>query len=239
MKKYRLEGWQTQLKPEINQPYFKLLAQFVQEERAKNTIFPPENEIFTAFKLTPFNQVKVVILGQDPYHNYNQAHGLSFSVKKGVNLPPSLRNIFLELKDDLGIPISKDGDLSYWATQGVLMLNAVLTVRSHEANSHKDKGWERFTDAVIKIISENRPHVVFVLWGAYAQKKASLIDHNKHTIIKSVHPSPFSAHKGFFGSKPFSQINSALKKSGQTEIDWNLANSKHQFQTDEKTKIST
>jgi uracil-DNA glycosylase len=226
MKRYKLEGWQTELKSEINQTYFKLLAKFIKEEREKYQIFPPENEIFTAFKLTPFNQVKVVILGQDPYHDHNQAHGLSFSVKKGIPLPPSLCNIFIELKNDLGIPISNDGDLSGWATQGVLMLNAVLTVRSHQANSHKDKGWERFTDAVIRIISENRPHVVFVLWGLYAQKKASLINDRKHTMIKSAHPSPFSAHKGFFGSKPFSQINLALKESGQTEIDWNLAHEK-------------
>jgi uracil-DNA glycosylase len=222
MKRYKLEGWQTELKSEINQPYFKYLAKFIKEERAKYQIFPPENEIFTAFKLTPFNQVKVVILGQDPYHNNNQAHGLSFSVKKGVKLPPSLQNIFIELKDDLGIPLANNGDLSSWATQGVLMLNAVLTVRAHQANSHKNLGWETFTDAVIRILSEQRPHVVFVLWGLYAHKKASLINQHKHTIIKSAHPSPFSAHKGFFGSKPFSQINLALKKSGQTEIDWNL-----------------
>lgn len=220
----QLESWQTQLQSEIDKPYFQHLLEFVGKEREKYQVFPPENELFSAFKLTPFDQVKVVILGQDPYHNYNQANGLSFSVKKGVLLPPSLRNIFIELKNDLGIPICNNGDLSYWANQGVLMLNAVLTVRSHQANSHKDQGWEIFTDAVINLISENRPHVVFVLWGLYAQKKLSLINQNKHTIIKSAHPSPFSVHKGFFGSKPFSKINLVLKHHGQTEINWNLVN---------------
>lgn len=220
----QIENWHQKLKSETNQAYFKLLTKFIDQEREKYDIFPPENEVFTAFKLTPFDEVKVVILGQDPYHGKGQAHGLSFSVQNGVKIPPSLRNMLIELKQDLGIPISDHGNLSAWANQGVLMLNAVLTVRSRQANSHKNKGWETFTDAVIKLISSDRPHVVFVLWGLYAQKKESLIDTNKHTIIKSPHPSPFSANKGFFGSKPFSKINSALKQSEQTEIDWNLRN---------------
>lgn len=219
-----LGDWQEKLTTEMNQPYFKQLIKFVEKERQTKTIFPPENEVFTAFELTPLNQVKVVILGQDPYHGYNQAHGLSFSVKSGVKLPPSLQNIFIELHDDLGIEISKHGNLSAWANQGVLMLNAVLTVEAHKANSHKDKGWETFTDAVIRLVSENRPHCIFVLWGRYAQNKIHLIDVNKHKIIQSPHPSPFSAKSGFFGSKPFSQINLALKQLGETEINWSLNN---------------
>jgi uracil-DNA glycosylase len=219
---FNLGDWQEKLTTEMNQPYFKQLIKFVDEERKSKTIFPPENEVFTAFELTPLKDVKVVILGQDPYHGYNQAHGLSFSVKSGVALPPSLRNIFIELHDDLGIEISKHGNLSAWAKQGVLMLNAVLTVEAHKANSHKDKGWETFTDTVIRLVSENRPHCIFVLWGRYAQNKIHLIDVNKHKIIQSPHPSPFSAKSGFFGSKPFSQINLVLKEAGETEINWRL-----------------
>lgn len=214
--------WDSQLSKEMNQPYFKQLIKFVEKERQTKTIFPPENEVFTAFKLTPLSEVKVVILGQDPYHGNSQAHGLSFSVKQGIKLPPSLKNIFIELNNDLGIEIPKHGNLSNWGKQGVLMLNAVLTVEKSKPNSHKDKGWEMFTDAVIRLISEKQTHVVFVLWGRYAQKKINLINQNKHTIIQSPHPSPFSARSGFFDSKPFSKINLALKKQQQTEIDWSL-----------------
>lgn len=214
--------WDSQLSKEMNQPYFKQLIKFVEKERQTKTIFPPENEVFTAFKLTPLSEVKVVILGQDPYHGNSQAHGLSFSVKQGIKLPPSLKNIFIELNNDLSIEIPKHGNLSNWGKQGVLMLNAVLTVEKSKPNSHKDKGWEMFTDAVIRLISEKQAHVVFVLWGRYAQKKINLINQNKHTIIQSPHPSPFSARSGFFDSKPFSKINLALKKQQQTEIDWSL-----------------
>ncbi|MBR8827821.1 MAG: uracil-DNA glycosylase [Gomphosphaeria aponina SAG 52.96 = DSM 107014] len=218
----QLAGWRSILDPEMNQSYFKSLLEFVAQERQTGQVFPPADEVFTAFSLTPFHEVKVVILGQDPYHDYGQAHGLSFSVKKGVKLPPSLQNIFKELQTDLGIPPSSHGNLSHWAGQGVLLLNAVLTVRAHQPNSHKDQGWERFTDAVIRTVSEQRPHVVFVLWGRYAQKKIKLIDLKKHTIIQSAHPSPFSAHNGFFSSLPFSKINAALSGAGESPIHWNL-----------------
>ena len=218
----QLEGWKPYLEEEINKPYFQELGEFVRKERQTNQVFPPKGEVFTAFELTPFDRVKVVILGQDPYHDDNQAHGLSFSVKKGVKLPPSLRNIFEELKNDMGIPPASHGNLSHWASQGVLMLNAVLTVQAHQANSHKDKGWEMFTDSVIKLISDQKNNMVFVLWGRYAQKKGKVIDKKKHTIIASAHPSPFSARNGFFGSKPFSQINNALREANLEEIDWRL-----------------
>ena len=216
-------SWENALQAEINKPYFPELLEFVQQERQNKQIYPPEQEVFTAFKLTPLEEVKVVILGQDPYHGKGQAHGLSFSVKQGVSLPPSLKNIFQELKTDLGIPIPQQGNLSPWANQGVLMLNAVLTVQASKPNSHKDKGWENFTDAVIKVVSEQRPHVVFVLWGRYAQNKAKLINQPKHTIIKSPHPSPFSANKGFFSSRPFSQVNNALSQANQQPINWSLS----------------
>lgn len=218
----QLEGWKPYLEDEINQSYFQDLGEFIKQERHKHQIFPPKGEVFTAFELTPFDKLKVVILGQDPYHDDNQAHGLSFSVKKGVKLPPSLRNIFQELSDDLGIKPANHGDLTHWAKQGVLMLNAVLTVEAHKANSHKDIGWEKFTDAVIKTINDNKTNIVFVLWGRYAQKKGKIIDKKKHTIIASAHPSPFSARNGFFGSKPFSQINKALQDANIEEIDWRL-----------------
>jgi|GEM_PF-116354 len=214
-------GWRPALQEELNQLYFKELLDFVAKERQTGQVFPPENELFTAFSLTPLDHVKVVILGQDPYHDDGQAHGLSFSVKEGVKLPPSLRNIFQELQNDLGVT-SNNSNLSSWARQGVLLLNTVLTVRAHTPNSHKDKGWERFTDTVIRTISNQRPHVVFVLWGRYAQKKIKLIDKSKHTIIQSAHPSPLSARHGFFDSKPFSQINAALCSAGDTEIDWSI-----------------
>jgi uracil-DNA glycosylase len=205
----------------MSQPMFKALQQFIAEERAQHEVFPPEDEVFTALQLTPLDQVKVVILGQDPYHDNGQAHGLSFSVKRGVRQPPSLVNIFKELKSDLGIAPPKHGCLEQWARQGVLLLNAVLTVRAHEPNSHKDRGWEVFTDAVIRAVSKTQPHVVFILWGAYAQKKGKLIDARKHTVINSAHPSPLSVKK-FLGSKPFSQANAALEAHGQAPIDWKI-----------------
>jgi len=218
----KTSSWATKLQPEFDQLYFQLLLDFLERERSNFQVFPVPDEVFTAFELTPLSQVKVLILGQDPYHDVGQAHGLSFSVKKGVNLPPSLRNIYQELKTDLEIPVAKNGDLSAWARQGVLLLNAVLTVRAHQANSHKDQGWENFTDAVIRLVSDECPHVVFVLWGSYAQKKEKLIDTKKHTIIKTAHPSPLSASKGFFGSRPFSKTNEALLAAQQEAINWSL-----------------
>lgn len=220
------ESWATKLQPEFEQLYFQLLLDFLERERSNFQVFPVAEEVFTAFELTPLDQVKVLILGQDPYHDVGQAHGLSFSVKKGVGLPPSLRNIYQELKTDLEIPVAKNGDLSPWARQGVMLLNAVLTVRAHQANSHKDQGWEKFTDAVIRLVSDECPHVVFILWGSYAQKKEKLIDSNKHTIIKTAHPSPLSASKGFFGSRPFSKTNEALLAAQQEAINWSLVEDK-------------
>ncbi|MBW4621595.1 MAG: uracil-DNA glycosylase [Cyanosarcina radialis HA8281-LM2] len=219
---FHSQSWKTALKDEIQKPYFRELLEFVNLERQTQAVFPPPAEMFTALELTPIDRVKVVILGQDPYHDEGQAHGLSFSVKRGVKLPPSLRNIFTELAQELNIVPAKHGDLTHWARQGVLLLNAVLTVRAHQPNSHKDKGWERFTDAIIQAVSQQQPHVVFVLWGRYAQQKAKLIDDQKHTIIKSAHPSPLSASNGFFGSRPFSKINDALNQAQQTELDWSL-----------------
>ncbi len=218
----KVDPWVDKLIDEIDKPYFLDLLTFVDRERAENEVFPPRTEVFSAFSLTPFDNVQVLILGQDPYHDDGQAHGLSFSVKPGIKIPPSLANIYKELKADLGIEPPNHGHLVKWAQQGVMMLNAVLTVRAHMPNSHKGKGWETFTDAVIKTLSNERKHVVFVLWGKYAQKKAKLIDRKKHTVIKGHHPSPLSARHGFFGSRPFSAINKALKKAGQTEIDWRL-----------------
>lgn len=214
-------SWQKVIGEELDKPYFQELREFVDEERGKHTVFPPEEDVFNALKLTPYNEVKVLILGQDPYHDDGQAHGLCFSVQPGIKSPPSLVNIFKELQTDLGCGIPNNGYLVPWAELGVLLLNAVLTVQAHQANSHKDKGWEQFTDAVIAKVSEKDDPVVFVLWGAYAQKKAKLIDEDRHTIIKSAHPSPLSATK-FFGSKPFSKINKALKAAGKPEIDWQL-----------------
>lgn len=191
----------------------------MKQEYQQNKCFPPKDKIFRAIELTPFDEIKVVIIGQDPYHDDYQANGLCFSVSDQVVAPPSLRNIYKELKDDLGVE-RKTNELDVWAMQGVLLLNATLTVRAHSANSHKDLGWEVFTDFIIKEISNRRENVVFVLWGAFAQKKAELIDTNKHFVIKSVHPSPLSAHRGFFGSRPFSKINDYLKSKNITEIDW-------------------
>lgn len=212
--------WQSALQPEFQSDYFQKLQKFVTAERAAATVFPPEDEVFTALKLTPLNQVKVLILGQDPYHNDGQAHGLSFSVQKGVKVPPSLRNIYKELKDDLGISPALHGHLVHWAKQGVLMLNTVLTVRAHEPNSHKKKGWEAFTTKIIQCVNE-QPSVAFVLWGKPAEKKAELISPH-HLIIKTAHPSPLSARRGFIGSKPFSKINNFLAANNLSTIDWKI-----------------
>ena len=211
--------WTEILAPIKNTEYFTTLWEKVKEEYQTTKCFPPKNQIFRAIELTPFDKVKVVIIGQDPYHNDNQANGLCFSVSDKVKAPPSLKNIFKELEDDLGIKKTSN-ELEMWAKQGVLLLNATLTVRAHEANSHKDLGWEQFTDFIIKEISDKKENVVFVLWGAFAQKKAGLIDASKHFVIQSAHPSPFSVHKGFFGSRPFSKINQFLEEKGKEPINW-------------------
>ena len=211
--------WTEILAPIKNTEYFTTLWEKVKEEYQTTKCFPPKDQIFRAIELTPFDEVKVVIIGQDPYHNDNQANGLCFSVSDKVTAPPSLKNIFKELEDDLGIKKTSN-ELEMWAKQGVLLLNATLTVRAHEANSHKDLGWEQFTDFIIKEISDKKENVVFVLWGAFAQKKAGLIDASKHFVIQSAHPSPFSVHKGFFGSRPFSKINQFLEEKGKEPINW-------------------
>lgn len=211
--------WTEILAPIKNTEYFTTLWEKVKEEYQTTKCFPPKNQIFRAIELTPFDEVKVVIIGQDPYHNDNQANGLCFSVSDKVKAPPSLKNIFKELEDDLGIKKTSN-ELEMWAKQGVLLLNATLTVRAHEANSHKDLGWEQFTDFIIKEISDKKENVVFVLWGAFAQKKAGLMDASKHFVIQSAHPSPFSVHKGFFGSRPFSKINQFLEEKGKEPINW-------------------
>lgn len=219
-------SWLKVLKPEFEKAYFKKLKAFlIQEKQKGELIYPKNGDIFKAFELAPFDNVKVVVLGQDPYHGANQAHGLSFSVQKGIKPPPSLRNIFKELKTEFSDFIIPDnGDLTYWAQQGVLLLNATLTVSSGKPGSHQKQGWETFTDEVIKTVSDQKENIVFILWGNYAQQKAVLIDTSKHLIIKSAHPSPFSAHNGFFGSKPFSKTNDYLAKTGQQPIDWHLKN---------------
>jgi uracil-DNA glycosylase len=212
------------LGPELRQPYFRKLADFLDQDRRRFAVYPPERETFNALKLTPFDDVRVVILGQDPYHDEGQAHGLAFSVRPGVTPPPSLRNIFKELEADEGCPKPVNGNLEPWAKQGVLLLNTVLTVRAHQPGSHRGKGWERFTDAAITALGDKRQRVVFVLWGAPAQKKIPLIDTSKHTIIKAPHPSPLSAKSGFFGSRPFSKANTALRAARREPIDWCLPN---------------
>jgi uracil-DNA glycosylase len=217
------DGWREALRDELAQPYTEQLAAFVAAERAAHTIYPPAGEEFTALELTPPEQVRVVILGQDPYHGPGQAHGLAFSVRLGVPPPPSLVNIFKELRSDLGIAPPGHGQLVAWARQGVLLLNAVLTVRAGAANSHKGRGWERLTDAIIRTVSAGPQPVVFLLWGVPAQKKAALVDAARHTIIRAAHPSPLSAHNGFFGSRPFSRANAALVQHGQPPIDWRLS----------------
>jgi uracil-DNA glycosylase len=215
------ESWKKILEKEFDQKYFEELISFVKSEYQKSTVYPPAKFIFNAFNLTPFNKVKVVILGQDPYHGPNQANGLAFSVNDNIPTPPSLINIYKEIESDLGIRTkNKNGNLENWAKQGVLMLNATLTVRSAQAGSHQNKGWEKFTDAVIKILSDQKENLVFILWGAYAQKKGSVIDENKHMVIKSAHPSPLSAYNGFFGSKPFSQTNAYLIFNDKEPINW-------------------
>lgn len=211
--------WTEILGPIKNTEYFETLWQKVKNEYAATKCFPPKNQIFRAIELTPFVEVEVVIIGQDPYHNDFQANGLCFSVSDLVKAPPSLKNIFTELKDDLGIEKTSN-ELDSWAKQGVLLLNATLTVRAHEPNSHKDLGWEKFTDFIIKEISKKKENVVFVLWGAFAQKKASLIDETKHFIIQSAHPSPFSVYRGFYGSRPFSKINEYLISKNKKPINW-------------------
>ncbi|HEV2661496.1 MAG TPA: uracil-DNA glycosylase [Ktedonobacteraceae bacterium] len=216
------KDWRAQLADEFEKPYFQTLQQFVDEERQNYTVFPPEQDVFSALKLTPYERANVFLLGQDPYHDNNQAHGLCFSVRPGIKPPPSLVNIFKELRSDVDFRIPNNGYLVPWAEQGMLLLNAVLTVRAHKPNSHKGHGWEIFTDAVIRAVNAREDPVVFVLWGGYAQKKRALIDTARHTIIQSAHPSPLSAHNGFFGSKPFSAINAALRAAGKPEIDWQL-----------------
>lgn len=213
--------WAHILKDELSQPYFQQLEQFVTEQYKQTTVYPPKEKIFAALEHTPFDKVRVVILGQDPYHGPNQAHGLSFSVEKNVKIPPSLKNMYKELQDDLNIPQPTHGNLTKWATQGVLLLNTVLTVEAGKANSHQNQGWEKFTDAIIQKLADRKEPVIFVLWGAPAQKKEKLIGHNsQHTILKAPHPSPLSAYRGFLGSKPFSKINEILKNN---PIDWKIS----------------
>lgn len=215
-------GWHELLLPEMEKPYYKNLRQFLIEEYKTNTVYPDMYSIFNALHYTDYDDVKAVILGQDPYHGPNQAHGLSFSVRRGVPAPPSLVNIYKEMKDDLGFSIPSHGCLEKWAKQGVLLLNTVLTVRAGEANSHRDMGWEEFTDHIIKILNERDRPMVFILWGAPAIRKESMIDQTKHLVVKSPHPSPLSAYRGFFGSKPFSRTNQFLVKNGIDPIDWRL-----------------
>lgn len=210
------------LAQETERSYYAQLHAFVASERATHTVFPPEADVFNALALTPFERVRVLLLGQDPYHDNGQAHGLCFSVRPGITPPPSLVNIYKELRSDVGFRIPNNGYLSHWDEQGMLMLNAVLTVRAHQPNSHKNKGWETFTDAIIRAISAKPEPVIFVLWGGYAQKKLKLIDTARHTVIQSAHPSPLSAHNGFFGSRPSSQINAALSTAGTPPIDWQI-----------------
>ena len=214
------ESWKKQLSDEFEENYFVDLVEFVRLEYASQTIYPPGSLIFNAFDHCSFDHTKVVIVGQDPYHGPNQAHGLCFSVNEGVRQPPSLQNIFKELRDDLGTSIPQSGNLSRWAEQGVLLLNATLTVRAGQAGSHQNKGWEDFTDKVLKKLSENKENVVFLLWGAYAQKKGAFIDAARHCVLKAAHPSPFSAHNGFFGCKHFSRANQYLASKGLDTINW-------------------
>jgi uracil-DNA glycosylase len=214
--------WNPILRAELDAPYFRELQQFVSAERGRQRIYPPPDEVFAALHLTPYEAVKVLILGQDPYHGANQAHGLCFSVRPGVPLPPSLENIFTELENDVGVKRPDHGCLDCWARQGVLLLNATLTVRAGQAASHQGKGWERFTDAVIEAVNKKPERVVFILWGASARKKKALIDTDRHVIIESAHPSPLSARSGFFGSHPFSRANEALVAAGREPVDWTI-----------------
>ncbi len=216
-------SWKEALEPEFSKPYFGTLIRFLKEEKADGkTVYPPGSLIFNAYNTTPIDQVKVVILGQDPYHNPGQAMGLSFSVPKGVTVPPSLRNIYKEIHDSVGLPIADHGDLTGWAKQGVFLLNAMLTVEKNQPGSHKRSGWQYFTDASIKAISDQTEHTVFMLWGAFARKKAELINKERHLVLESAHPSPFSADKGFFGNNHFKKANDYLEKHGKDPIDWSL-----------------
>ena len=212
--------WNPLLRTEFDKPYWRELQDFVTEERRTHAVFPPHDDVFRALHLTPHADTRVVILGQDPYHGPGQAHGLCFSVQSGVRQPPSLVNIFKELEADLGCPPPRHGNLEHWATQGVLLLNAVLTVRAHNANSHQGKGWEQFTDEVLRVVNAKTERVVFVLWGGYARRKKPLVDRSRHVVIESAHPSPLSAHNGFFGSRPFSRANAALTDAGREPVDW-------------------
>lgn len=213
-------SWKEKLADEFEKPYFKELTDFVRQEYKTQVCYPPGNLIFNAFNLCPFDQVKVVIIGQDPYHGPGQAHGLCFSVNDGIPFPPSLQNIFKEILADLGKEVPATGNLTRWAQQGVLLLNATLTVRAHQAASHQRHGWEEFTDAVIRKLSQERDHLVFILWGAYAQKKGAVIDRERHLVLTSAHPSPLSAYHGFFGNKHFSLTNAYLEQYGKTPINW-------------------
>ncbi len=214
------QSWKAHLQEEFEKPYFKSLTHFIRKAYENSTVYPPAKLIFNAFDRCPFDEVKVVIVGQDPYHEPGQAHGLCFSVNEGIQLPPSLVNIYKEIANDLGKPIPRSGNLEKWARQGVLLLNATLTVQAHRAGSHQGKGWEEFTDAAIRHLAEERDHLVFILWGAYAQRKGERIDANRHLILRSPHPSPLSAHRGFFGNKHFSKANDYLSATGQEPIDW-------------------
>ena len=214
------DSWKRRLQPEFDKPYFYNLTNFVKEEYSKHTIYPPGKFIFHAFNTCPFDKVKVVIIGQDPYHEPGQYYGLCFSVLDGVPFPPSLLNIFKEIENDLGKPMPKSGRLERWADQGVLLINAILTVRAHQAGSHRGKGWEEFTDAVIKILNDEKENIVFMLWGSYAQRKGAFIDRNRHCVLTAAHPSPLSADRGFFGCKHFSKANQYFKSKGISEIEW-------------------
>ncbi len=218
------DSWLPHLVGETEKPYYQQLYRFVAEERRKYKVYPPAQDVFNSMRYTPFDQVRVVIIGQDPYHEENQAHGLAFSVRPGVTPPPSLVNIFKELEDDVQFRIPNNGCLIPWAEQGVLLLNAVLTVRAHQANSHQGKGWETFTDAVLRAVNTRESRVVFLLWGSYAQRKAEGIDPARHTILKAPHPSPLSASRGFFGCRHFSKANAALQAAGLPAINWQLPN---------------
>lgn len=214
------DSWKRRLQPEFDKPYFYNLTNFVKEEYSKHTIYPPGKFIFHAFNTCPFDKVKVVIIGQDPYHEPGQYYGLCFSVLDGVPFPPSLLNIFKEIENDLGKPMPKSGRLERWADQGVLLINAILTVRAHQAGSHRGKGWEEFTDTVIKILNDEKENIVFMLWGSYAQRKGAFIDRNRHCVLTAAHPSPLSADRGFFGCKHFSKANQYFKSKGISEIEW-------------------
>ena len=219
---FRFPGdWHEVLADELHEPYWKSLASYVAAEREEHEVFPPEEDVFNALAYTPYADVKVLLLGQDPYHDNDQAHGLCFSVRPGIKVPPSLRNVYKELQADLGCTVPDHGTLEHWARQGILMLNAVLTVRAHQANSHKSKGWEKLTDAIIRAVNAKDDTVVFLLWGGYARKKAKLVDTSRHVLVEGAHPSPLSVKK-WTGSRPFSKVNAALEQAGRDPIDWQI-----------------